>query len=87
MPLYFFDRVDGGFDADREGTELPDMASARLEAIRFAGETVRDNPEKLRDAGTLRVEVSNDVGAPLCTVTVTASDAPSARASGGHPAK
>ena len=45
MPRYFFHRLDGGFDPDLDGTDCADLLEARLEAIVFAGASVRDKPE------------------------------------------
>lgn len=36
MPRYYFHRLDGGFDADTEGSELKDARDARLHAIIYA---------------------------------------------------
>ena len=39
MPKYYLHLWDGDlFEADQEGTDLPDLASAREEALRFANE-------------------------------------------------
>ena len=79
MPHYFFHRTDGGFDPDREGTELPDLTAARLEAVRYAAGTVRDHPQYVWDGKDFRIEVSDDSGMLLCTVIIMGIDAPAAR--------
>ena len=43
MPRYFFNVHDGRDYPDDEGTELPDLAAVRAEALRSSGEMLRDN--------------------------------------------
>lgn len=75
MPHYFFHRLDGGFDIDREGAELKDAREARLEAILYAAGTVRDHPEMVWDGGEMRIEVTDDDGRVVSTVVVMSIDA------------
>ena len=42
MPRYFFNVIDGKNILDEEGTELPDRAAVRAEAIRTSGEMLTD---------------------------------------------
>ena len=42
MPRYYFHVRDGKDHPDREGTEIADPASVRLQAIMTAGEMLRD---------------------------------------------
>ena len=79
MPRFFFHRTDGTFDPDNEGTDFPDLATARSEAIRFAAETVRDDPEEVWAGDTFRVEVSDAEGMLLCTIVILGLDAPASR--------
>lgn len=76
MPRYHFHSADGSRDPDPEGTELPDDAAAQLAAVQFAGEVLRDDPDKLWQAGQWRVEVTDDAGVLLWTVITLAIDAP-----------
>lgn len=80
MPRYFFDRRDGGFDPDDDGTELPDLDAARIEAVNFAAGTIRDRPDYVWDGKEFRVEVSNEEKTLLYTVIVLGIDAPAAKA-------
>lgn len=75
MPHYFFHRLDGGFDVDREGSELKDAREARLQAILYAAGTVRDHPEMVWDGGEVRIEVTDEHGRVVSTVVVMAYDA------------
>jgi hypothetical protein len=43
MPRYFFNVVDGRAYADSEGMELLNIKAAEREAIRTAGEIIRDD--------------------------------------------
>ena len=43
MPRYFFHVMDGRASIDREGTELAGIDEARSEAIRTAGEILRQD--------------------------------------------
>ena len=79
MPRFFFHHTDGGFDPDNEGTELPDLATARVEAVRYAAEVVRDRPDEVWSGETFRIEVSDEHGMLLCTVVILGLDAPAAR--------
>ncbi|RYB01412.1 DUF6894 family protein [Lichenibacterium ramalinae] len=79
MPRYFFHRTDGDFDPDREGTELPNLNAARLEAIRYAAETVKDSPDQIWSSTPFRIEVSDDTGMLLSTVIILEIEAPAAR--------
>jgi hypothetical protein len=53
---YYFDLSGGGWEPDRIGTELADDSAAKEEAIRFAGEVLRDEPHRLAQ-GPMRVDV------------------------------
>ena len=79
MPRYFFHRADGVFDPDEEGTELPDLAAARIEAIRFAAASIKDQPEEVWKGHNFRIEVSDEEGMLLCTVVILGLDASAAR--------
>ena len=79
MPRYFFHRADGVFDPDDEGTEFPDLAAARIEAIRFAAASIKDKPEEVWKGHNFRIEVSDEEGMLLCTVVILGLDAPAAR--------
>ncbi|CAN5351565.1 hypothetical protein BH09PSE4_BH09PSE4_11140 [soil metagenome] len=59
MPIYHFNIADHSADPDPEGTELPDDATARAEAVVFAGTYLRDKPELILDGHNFRVEVTD----------------------------
>jgi len=76
MPRYHFHLADGGRDPDNEGVELADIQAARLAAVQFAGDLLRDSPQELWEKGTWRVEVTDERNILLCTVVTLAIDAP-----------
>ena len=79
MPRFFFHHTDGVFDPDNEGTELPDLETARVEAVRFAAELVRARPHEVWSGDTFRIEVSDEADMLLYTVVILGLDAPAAR--------
>ncbi len=76
MPRYFFHTADGSRDRDLDGTELASAAAARVEAIRYAGHVISDEPDRLLDGRDFRVEVTGEDGALLFTIITLAVDAP-----------
>lgn len=46
MPRYFFDIKDGEDVPDDEGAVLADLAAARLEAVRYSAEVLREMPDR-----------------------------------------
>lgn len=76
MPRYFFHAADGRRDRDSTGVELADHASARAEAIRFAGAVLTDEPEVLWEGGPFRIEVTDAAQHLLFTVVTLTIDAP-----------
>ena len=79
MPRFFFHHTDGAFDPDDEGTVFPDLATARVEAVRYAAEVVRESPHEVWSGETFRIEVSDEQGMLLCTIVILGLDAPAAR--------
>jgi hypothetical protein len=73
---YFFHTADGSRDRDETGTEFPDDATARKQAVMFAGEYIADNPDILAGRHDFRVEVTDDHDMLLFTVIALAVVAP-----------
>lgn len=76
MARYFFNTVDGGQEGDAHGVELADHAAARKHAIVFAGQVMHGEPAVLWDGRDFEVEVKNDQGLLLFTITAYATNAP-----------
>ena len=67
MRRYFFHIHDGASSLDDEGTELPSLDAAREEALRTAGELLRDRRAPWN--GTpWRMEVTDEAGEILFTL-------------------
>lgn len=78
MPRYHFNVEDGRSTPDPEGTELPDLESARREAVRLAGRLLDDDPAQFWSHGLWRVVVTDDAGRTLFTLDFRARDGESA---------
>lgn len=76
MPRFFFHTADGSRKRDEEGTELADLAAARIEAIRFTGMVLAGEPHHLWFHQDFRVEVTDETGLLLFTIITLAIDAP-----------
>ena len=76
MARYFFNEFDGAYKRDDRGLELPTIEKARLEAVRYAGEAMRDQPELAWRGDEFRVEVTDEKQLVLFTVIVLGVDAP-----------
>jgi hypothetical protein len=72
---YFFHTADGSRDRDTDGTELPDLAAARRQAIIYAGDCMSDDPGILGDRD-FRVEVTDENDLMLFTVITLAVNSP-----------
>jgi hypothetical protein len=76
MARYFFNEFDGQYKVDDRGLDLPTLETARLEAVRYAGEAMRDQPELAWKGEEFRVEVTDDKQLVLFTVIVLGVEAP-----------
>jgi hypothetical protein len=83
MPRYFFNVRGPPALVDDEGTELPDLATAELEAVRLAGQMLFDNPTVLLTSSKWTVEVADVDGVVfLLRVSTLEVAKPQARARG-----
>lgn len=73
MPRYFFHHIDGVVQRDTSGTELPDIDAARTEAVITLGHAMKDHPESLRNGGKTRIEVTDESGAVVAAISVSAT--------------
>lgn len=76
MARFFFNEFDGQYKRDDLGLELPTIEKARLEAVRYAAEAMRDQPELAWKGDEFRVEVTDEKHLVLFTVIVLGVDAP-----------
>ena len=76
MALYFFNVTDGVSIPDSIGVELPDLYAARLEAVRYSGELLKDHPDAFWVQHEWRIEVADRLGAILFAIHISAVEAP-----------
>ena len=75
MPVFHFDTTNGIAHPDIEGIVLPDIAAARAEALRFAGEVMRDNATFWTNTGWT-LTVTDQAGLTLFMISIACFDAP-----------
>jgi hypothetical protein len=81
MPRYHFHVHDGVNMPDPEGTELPGLMTARMEALRLAGHLLKDRETPFAHAEEWRLDVTDGKGLLQFTMSFTSFDAPAARVS------
>ena len=72
MPRYFFHTEDGERLCDPEGTELPDIEAAKVEAVRYLAQRLDNDPDELWRTGNWRIIVQDESALTLFIVDVTA---------------
>ncbi len=75
MSRYYFHSVDGT-DIDLSGVDLPNDNAARLEAVRYAGDLLKEQPDILTEGHSFRVEVTDHDRKWLFTIVMVAVDPP-----------
>ncbi|RYF12365.1 MAG: hypothetical protein EOO77_17540 [Oxalobacteraceae bacterium] len=71
---YFFDVPGAICDPDREGVEIATCGDARIKAVQFASEMIRDFPEAVVTGEELRIVVRDLQRGPLFTISVRTAD-------------
>jgi len=79
MPRYFFNTANGHVERDTEGEELRNGDAAQGLAVRYLGDILRDNPPDIWGDGEFRVDVTDEAGLILYSLTVIGMIAPAAR--------
>ena len=77
MSRFFFHTDDM---PDDEGLELPSIADAKCEAVRYAGSLICDRAAKFWDTADLKITVSDERGLLLFILQFTGTEAPAIRA-------
>jgi hypothetical protein len=75
MPRYFFNSEDGSLFCDEDGAEIPDLATARREAVRLLGESLQQGPGLMDANGWFRIEVTDEQRRRLFLVTARFEEA------------
>ena len=70
MPRYFFNVHDGRDAPDEDGIVLPDLETARSQAVIAAGEMFRDLDGKFWGSPEWRMEVTDEQGARVCSLII-----------------
>jgi hypothetical protein len=74
MPRFFFHTEYGHTKRDEAGTLLPDVETAKAEAARLMGKMLSQSPQEFWKDGQLRINVENEQGLVLFTVTTFATE-------------
>ncbi len=75
MPHYFFDIADGEDLPDLQGSEWPDLAAARMEAVRYSAEVLKEMPERFWNCEAWKMTVSDADRVMLFTLKFLAESA------------
>ncbi|MBC9032219.1 hypothetical protein IAG41_07440 [Sphingomonas sp. JC676] len=75
MPRFFFDIVDGEDFPDIQGSIHADLAAARIEAIRYSAEVLKEMPERFWNSELWTMSVFDQNRVPLFTLKFLAADA------------
>ena len=76
MPRYFFHCEGAQNFRDDDGTELADLRTARIQAIRNASEVMRDHPEAIARGPGWRIFVTDEGGGTVFAVVLSAESNP-----------
>lgn len=76
MPRFHFHVRDGVTILDERGVELASWEEARLEAIRYAGEIFKDNPQRVKLGEDWLMEVTDEQGLILFRVDFRVMESP-----------
>ncbi len=76
MPRYFFHIHDGQDYPDAEGTELPDLQAARVEAFRTSGELLRghEGSAEFWSGDDWTMNVMDEGGRPVFTLRFSGTE-------------
>jgi hypothetical protein len=76
MPRYFFHTNNPDAEKDDEGREFADIATAKREAVRHAGQLLWDVAEHFWDDADVGMTVTDDKGLILFTMQIVGRDSP-----------
>jgi hypothetical protein len=74
MPRYFFNVYDVSSTLDPSGTVLPDIYTAQEQAMRMAGELLREMRSIIWDGVTWKLEVVDETGEVLFVLHFSAEE-------------
>ena len=76
MPRYFFHIEDGSTVHDDEGTELKDLAVAKCEAVKLAGQMICDAAGDFWDREEWKLTATNEDGLTLFCLQFFGTESP-----------
>ena len=79
MPRFHFNVFDGKPMPDPVGTDLPDTLSDRIDALRRAGDLIKDAAARADLGEEWRIEVTDDKGLTLFIMDFVVSESPAAQ--------
>ena len=79
LPRFHFNVFDGITSIDQDGTELPDIHSARQEALILAGAMIEDSAKRNELGEDWRLEVTDDAGLLLFRLDFTMAESAAAK--------
>jgi hypothetical protein len=75
MPKYFFIvRHEGRISDHSDGIDFPDLNAARLEAVKSAGELLRERNVPLEAGSEWRMDVADETRGPIFSLRVIAEN-------------
>lgn len=80
MPIYHFNVHDGVECPDRVGSELPDLAAARAEAVRRISDILNQSADSFWSGTPWNINVSDAKGLTLFTIMCLVTTSPLAPA-------
>ena len=78
MPRYFFHIADGAAKRDAEGSELKDLATAKCEAVKLAGQSICESADRFWENEEWRLTATDEAGLTLFCLHIVGIDAPAA---------
>jgi hypothetical protein len=75
MARYFFNVVEDGHKVDSIGADFTDPQIARMEAVQFAAQMLKDEPERVWKGTEIRIEATDTWGTTLFTLLISGVDA------------
>lgn len=75
MARYFFNIVEDGHKVDSIGADYADAHIARMEAVRFAADVLKAEPERVWKGTEIRIEATDIWETVLFTLLISGVDA------------
>jgi hypothetical protein len=70
MPRFYFHTEDGRFFPDEQGTEFPDVESAKIEAVKVLCDILKDDPQEYWLHEHFAIIVADESKEPLFAINL-----------------